>query len=77
MLKKLMRFAGKKLVLPMLGRKGSYGFYWKLYNLSLYGMNIGLGGDVAISGENNVLSAVREKSSGKRPLVIFDVGANK
>ena len=66
----------KKLVLSMFGRKGSYGFYWKLYNLSLYGMNIGLGGDVASSGENNVLSFVREKSSG-RPLVIFDVGANK
>lgn len=65
-----------KLIRPMLGRKSLCGFYWKLYRLSLLGLNIGSGGDVTSSGENNVLAYVRDNSSGK-PLVIFDVGANK
>ena len=65
-----------KLIRPVLGRKSLYGFYWTLYKLSLMGMNVGLGSGVSSSGENNVLSFVRDNSSGG-PLVIFDVGANK
>ena len=68
----------KDLLRRLLGRKSLYPFYWKLYNFSLNGMNVGRGGrEFAISGENNVLSFVRDKSAGKSPLVIFDVGANK
>ena len=66
-----------KLIRPLLGKKSLYRFYWKLYNLSLFGMNIGLGGNVTSSGENNVLSFVRDNSLQDSPLIIFDVGANK
>ena len=66
-----------RLIRPLLGRKSFCWFFWKLYDLSLRGMNIGLGGGVASSGENNVLSFIRDKASDGRPLIIFDVGANK
>jgi FkbM family methyltransferase len=66
-----------RLLRPLIGKKQFYPFFWKLYQLSLRGMNIGLGGGVTSSGENNVLSYVKAHSAGKKPLVIFDVGANK
>ena len=66
-----------RILRPFFGKKRLFGFYSKLYNLSLVGMNIGLGGNIRFSGEINVMSYVKAHSSGKRPLVIFDVGANK
>ena len=67
----------EKLMRPLLGKKRFHWLFWRLYKLSLQGMNIGMGGDVKASGENGVLLRVRNNSSGTRPLVIFDVGANK
>ena len=59
------------------GRKNFYPLYKRLYDLSLQGMNIGQGGGVSQSGEVNALAYVKENFTGSRPLVIFDVGANK
>ena len=66
-----------RILRPFLGRKSLYWFYSRLYKLSLAGMNIGGGGGVESSGENNVLSYVKKHSQAGNPLVIFDVGANK
>ena len=66
-----------KLLRPAFGRKCLYHFYSRLYHLSLLGMNIGLGGNVNVSGENNVLAYIKEHSAHGQPIVIFDVGANK
>ena len=65
-----------RLLRPFYGRKNFYRVWHKLFAVSLAGMNIGGGGGVETSGENNVLVYVREHSE-TRPLVVFDVGANK
>ena len=62
---------------PFMGLKQLYPFYWKLYRLSLKGMNIGSGGGVTSSGEINSLYYVKAHSPQNARLVIFDVGANK
>lgn len=67
----------RKLILPLCGRKKLYPLWQKIFILSVRGMNIGLGGGVNTSGENNVLAYVKEHSSSNEQLVIFDVGANK
>ncbi|MBQ7168831.1 MAG: FkbM family methyltransferase [Synergistaceae bacterium] len=67
----------EKLLRPLLGRKSLCWFYWRLYKLALLGMNVGMGGDVKASGEDNVLLRVRDRASGTHPVTIFDVGANK
>ena len=55
------------------GKKEKYGFWYELYKMALHGMNIGLGGDVFSSGEENVLSFLEK--TGKIE-TIFDIGAN-
>jgi FkbM family methyltransferase len=42
----------------------------------LTGMNYGCGGTYSESGELNVLRMVRDRYKGRKPIVIFDVGAN-
>ena len=65
-----------RVIRPFLGKKRYYRMWHKLFSMSLKGMNIGNGGGVETSGENNVLAYVKEHS-GSEPIVIFDVGANK
>lgn len=53
-----------------------YDFWYKLYKLSLKGMNIGeVAGDVETSGEYNVFKLVKDIDYGKK--IIFDIGANR
>jgi len=69
----------KTIVAPRYGKKKHQLFFEMLYRMSLTGMNIGGGANVADSGELNVLYYIKEKlsASGKRDgLVLFDVGAN-
>jgi FkbM family methyltransferase len=63
----------------LFGRRLLQPAFEKLSELALAGMNIGGGGDVAESGERWVLDllARRRRALGGRPLVVFDVGANK
>lgn len=60
----------------MLGRKLFYEFWYKMYKMSLKGMNIGnSAGDVKKSGEYNVFRLVKGTKSKKK--VLFDIGANR
>ena len=71
-----MSILGKILNLAC-GKKKFYPFFWNLYRISLRGINIGLGGDVNISGEINSLAYVKKHSQDRKPIIILDVGANK
>jgi len=51
-------------------------FYENLLRISLIGMNIGTGGDIASDGELNVIHYIRNQCSSNKNTVIFDVGAN-
>lgn len=64
----------KTMIRPILGKKKLQSIWGKIFTLSLYGMNIGKGGEVQYSGELNVLKRVRKKYGDKG--VILDVGAN-
>lgn len=61
------------------GKKMFYSFYNSLYNLSLSGMNIGLGSNPIYSGESFVLDYLCKSRQGKngKKVIIFDCGANK
>lgn len=58
------------------GRVGIQPLWKFLHQISLYGMNIGGGGEVRDSGERGVLDRVARTWAGK-PVVVFDVGANQ
>ena len=64
-----------KALKSTLGRKNWQGFYEKLHDISLTGMNIGKGSGVQSSGEIFCLNYVKEKLS-EQKITIFDVGAN-
>lgn len=66
-----------KFLRPFYGKKKFYPLWQKLFAHSLIGMNIGGGAGVEVSGENNVLLYVKEHMNVERPLIVFDVGANK
>src|ERR1700722_17544864 len=69
----------RKFLEPRYGKKKYQPFFETLYRMSLIGMNIGGGTNVADSGELNVLHYIKSRlSTSKRPngCVIFDVGAN-
>jgi FkbM family methyltransferase len=51
-------------------------FWEKMYLLSLYCMNIGAGGNYALSGEKGVLKYIKKKYRNAGQIVVFDVGAN-
>ena len=57
-----------------IGKKAYAAFWEKLFELSILGMNIGEGGSVITSGEENVYDALKKIFDEK--LTIFDVGAN-
>lgn len=63
--------------LPFLGNKNYQKIFEVIYGFSLVGMNIGMGGDVRVSGELFVLKYIKKKEEkNKSKLIIFDVGAN-
>ncbi len=57
------------------GKKETYSFWYKLYCMSLKGMNMDLHGDIYSSGESKVCEFL--KSLGGQNKVLFDVGTNK
>lgn len=67
----------KQNVSKFMRKKRFYGFWRKLYEVSLYGMNMGpASGYAHYSGEEWIISFV--KSRIKHPLpIIFDIGANR
>lgn len=75
-MKKVIFKALKQIFSPYIGKKSSQGFFRKLYNLSLKGMNIGEGAGVNDTGEIWVLKFA-ESIFGKKNPTIFDVGANE
>lgn len=56
------------------GREVFWGVWYQLYKTALQGMNIGTGGNLEHSGEQNVLNLL--KAMGRKEKVLFDVGAN-
>ncbi|MDR2430920.1 MAG: FkbM family methyltransferase [Candidatus Margulisbacteria bacterium] len=60
-----------------LGRKIWQPFWVSLYRLSLNGMHIGPAGELAVSGERNVLNYIKKKYTKLTEVIVFDVGANK
>jgi FkbM family methyltransferase len=69
----------RKFLEPRYGKRKYQPFFEALYRMSLIGMNIGGGTNVADSGELNVLHYIKSRLlSSKQPngWVIFDVGAN-
>lgn len=61
------------LISPTFGKKRYQPFYQKLHSLSLRGLNYGM----VDSGEEEVLKRVSLRmAKSKKPLVLFDVGAN-
>lgn len=61
---------------PLFGRPALQVFYKKLHRLALLGMGYGTGSAISQSGELYVLQYLLRQLD-HRPLVIFDVGANK
>jgi FkbM family methyltransferase len=66
----------RKFLTPLYGKKKYQPLFESLYRMSLTGMNIGGGTNVADSGELNVLHYIRSKMGNGVRAVIFDVGAN-
>ncbi|MHA1768066.1 MAG: FkbM family methyltransferase [Promethearchaeota archaeon] len=68
----------KKLLSIFLGREKWQDFFYKLYNISLLGMNYGGGRIFFSSGELNTIKLLKDKIFKKLDnLLIFDVGANE
>jgi FkbM family methyltransferase len=65
-----------RFLVPHLGKVEKYEAFRRLYELSIKGMNIGGGSDVANSGELAVLQMLKAKLAEQQKIVIFDVGAN-
>jgi FkbM family methyltransferase len=61
--------------LPIWGEKNWQAFFEKMHSVSLYGMNIGTGANLANNGEKHVLIRIKHKSLPEN-IVVFDVGAN-
>ncbi len=57
------------------GKKQFYEMWYELFKDSLKGMNIGLGGSLETSGEENVLRMLN-RGGDKEKYTVFDVGAN-
>lgn len=72
MLKKVI----SKILSPLIGKKVFQSYFESLHRFSLYGMNIGGGGNPENSGEINVLNHINNHFKTKNDLIVFDVGAN-
>ena len=67
----------KKSIKYFLGKRKLQPLFEALYNLSLYGMNIGGGSNVSSSGETWVINyCINYLLLNNEPIVIFDAGAN-
>ncbi|MEI6529645.1 MAG: FkbM family methyltransferase [Candidatus Falkowbacteria bacterium] len=66
----------KKIISPFCGKIRFQGIFWKLYLVSLEGMNIGRGADFKDSGEIYVMEYVRKHLENLDNIIVFDVGAN-
>jgi FkbM family methyltransferase len=78
-MKTIMRFMKKlseKTIAGMLGKENCQKFFEYMYFKSLHGMNIGLGGNYATSGEKRVLEIIFSKLKDIDNITVFDVGAN-
>ena len=58
------------------GRSAFQGFYQFLHTISLQGMNVGMGSLVESSGEQYVITYIKNAHGVDLSLIIFDVGAN-
>lgn len=72
MLKKIIY----KISSCIFGIKAFQSFFQSLNEISLIGMNIGGGGDLRSSGENNVLKYIKKCYNKNSNIIILDVGAN-
>jgi len=61
----------------LLGNKRLQVFWWKLYRLSVKGLNYDRGHVPSANGEEFALKYVLAAFSGKENIVLFDVGANR
>lgn len=59
-----------------IGKSKHQNFWWKLYTLSLKGMNIGEASGFEESGEKRALSFLKENVISSEEPILFDVGAN-
>ena len=72
-----MNKMAKGLVKKFVGRKSMQGLWEFIYKCSLLGMNIGGGSSFSESGEKKAIKYIVDKVySGKKELIVFDVGAN-
>lgn len=66
----------EKILSPLSGKKSFQKIFESLYLFSLFGMNIGRGGNPKDSGEKNAMSYINRHFEMLNDLTIFDVGAN-
>jgi len=71
-----MKKLAKKILSPVVGKKMFQNFYESLFELSIFGMNYGNGGDFSNSGELFVLKYIAKKFNDEKSLIIFDGGGN-
>jgi FkbM family methyltransferase len=72
----IVKEASKKALSRISGKEKWQSFFEKMYFASLRGMNIGLGGNYATSGEKHILEIISNKLKNIDNIVVFDVGAN-
>ncbi|HAP19659.1 MAG TPA: FkbM family methyltransferase [Lachnospiraceae bacterium] len=71
---KVTRFLAKKLFGA--GKVKGQKFWYNIYQLSLFGMNIGRGSDLESSGETFIMQYIHEHIVNSEHPVLFDAGAN-
>ena len=73
----LLRSGVDAVVKRILGRRFAQSTFEHLHRIALAGMNIGdAPGNVETSGEDRILADLARQVNGRRPIVVFDVGAN-
>src|SRR5690349_18427062 len=61
----------------LLGNKVLQKFWWRLYKISLKGMNYDRGHIPSANGEPFALKFAWARQKNKKPFTLFDVGANR
>lgn len=72
-----MKNLAKRYVFSILATTHFQPLFKHLYRVSLWSMNIGLGGGVEYSGEKYVLDKFAKNTDINNAIIIFDVGANQ
>ncbi|MEO1432501.1 MAG: FkbM family methyltransferase [Cyanobacteria bacterium J06633_8] len=67
----------RRYIFGILATTQFQGLFKIFYRLSLWSMNIGLGGDVEDSGEKYILTKLSKDIPSNTTAVVFDVGANQ